>query len=246
MLDTDNWVTIQITSVLMIIFFAMIAIGYILFMYTNVLNKQNGNLLESAHFKSPMLFLTFFSSIIIIAIVSNSSKIDIDGIYAIITIIVGLNVIIFGKTFEKIYKNMKQNEEKNKSEEQKLQEQKFKKLNENKESLLQKFFNAMFTPSLFGQIPISLLNLLIIEMFIIFAYKTTKNINSIIYGIVSAFLLLEYIWNERYTSLLRIFSTNEINSDKFLSRLLFFIFYLSSLAFIFSFGLTYSYSIPDI
>jgi hypothetical protein len=114
MSDTDNWVTIQITSVLMIIFFAMIAIGYILFMYTNVLNKQNGNLLESAHFKSPMLFLTFFSSIIIIAIVSNSSKISSDVIYAIITIIVGLNVIIFGKTFEKIYKNMKQNEEKNK------------------------------------------------------------------------------------------------------------------------------------
>jgi len=221
---TDNWVTLQITSVLMIIFFAMISIGYILFMYTNVLNKQNGNLLESVHFKSPMLFLTFISSIIIIMIVANSSKIDINGIYAIITIIVGLNIIIFGKIFEKISASA----------------------STIKESLFKKFFNVLFTPSLFGQIPISLLSLLIIEIFIIFAYKTSHHINSLIYGTLSGFLLLEYLWNERYFSLFRIFDTDEIDSNKFFSRLAFFIFYLLSIAFILLFGLSYSYTIPDV
>jgi len=178
-------------------------------------------------------------------IVANSSKIDINGIYAIITIIVGLNIIIFGKIFEKIYKNMKQSEEKLKASISGVVPASAS-ASTIKESLFKKFFNVLFTPSLFGQIPISLLSLLIIEIFIIFAYKTSHHINSLIYGTLSGFLLLEYLWNERYFSLFRIFDTDEIDSNKFFSRLAFFIFYLLSIAFILLFGLSYSYTIPDV
>lgn len=222
--DTSNkayWVTIQITSILMIIFFGMIAIAYILFINTHILDKKGGILLKSIYFKAPMLSLILFSSMVMITIIANSTNIDVNYVYLIITSLVILNIIIFVKTFL-------ENDTNNTLE--KIQNSK----------IAHNVSNIM-SFKVFDQPIMSYISLLLIGIFMIFAYKTTINFNSVMYGLVSACLILEYLINQRYYSLTGIFEN--IDDSQFSNRLIFFISYILILFSILSFAYSYSYSI---
>lgn len=91
--DVENWRSQQIAGILVILFFAIIAISYIIFVNTYFFRKvDSGSLLDSQWFKIPMFGMVVLSSIIIFTVINNSN--DTEAKSYIVTVLIILNLII--------------------------------------------------------------------------------------------------------------------------------------------------------
>jgi hypothetical protein len=172
----------QITGAVIIVFFGIFTIGYIFFINTYFM-KKNDSLMNSTWFKIPMLLLTLISTIIIIMIISNNSQDN----SAVISIMIVLTIIIFLKMG---YSNFLTKEFKEEFKEK-----------------MKKYTNCINAAtgygdntgcnnewlSPFGQPLLSFVLPLIFGLFITISAKIENTLNKIIFGILSAILILEYI-----------------------------------------------------
>ena len=215
LVDSDDWKTRQITSIMVIIFFAMVSISYILF-FNSFINIENGkekttndgdSILDNTNFKRLMIFITSISSLIIIVIMSsNSERIDSDTSTGIIWALIGLNAIIYIKMILNIsLKDFKEN------------------------PIIKYIINLLFSEKiLFDEPFITYAYPFIIELFVIISYLTSSNLlKSFIFGIVSAFLIFDFLIEERYYPLINIVFVENVKDDKnnFIYRCIFMIFY---------------------
>jgi hypothetical protein len=97
--NMEDWRSQQIAGILMIVFFGTIAISYVIFLNTYVVNKEKDVLVNSTWFTSAMVALTFISSIIIVMIMNNTG--DKTSYNTIIWILIVANVVIFANFFKK-------------------------------------------------------------------------------------------------------------------------------------------------
>jgi len=194
--DSEKWKTRQIVSIMMIIFFAMIAISYVLFF--NSFNKDN--LIDSMNFKTPMLFITSISSLIMIIIMAYNNNDD-NSKFSVILPLICLNIIIYLKIFLNIsVKDITKN------------------------PIVAYIINVLFSKNfLFDEPFITYAYPFMIELFFIISYLTSANVlNSFIFGVVCAFLIFDFLIEERYYPLINIIFTN---TDNLIYRYIFMIFY---------------------
>ena len=98
LVDNNNSVSVdyathKITSIMIIFFFALVAILYILFYDTSIIRQENLKLIDSKYFRIPISIVSFFSCLIMIIVISYNSNENINNISIIITIITLLFVI---------------------------------------------------------------------------------------------------------------------------------------------------------
>jgi hypothetical protein len=210
----DSWITTQITSILMIIFFGIIAITYILFANTHILKKENDNLSTSMYFKLPMLGFVVISSIIMIVIMAYSSKIPASSANLIIGTIFVLNIVIIAK----IFLDNKDYALKIKDVINNISSSKYVTMIIN---------NTML--KIFGQPVFSYLSPLLIELSIILSYKASNILMSIMYITICIVLAFEYLIRQRYYAISDIFDNIDQNSKGFMYRLLFIVSYICSI-----------------
>jgi hypothetical protein len=100
LVDNNNSVSVdyathKITSIMIIFFFALVAILYILFYDTStgIIGQKEPKLIDSKYFRIPISIVSFFSCLIMIIVISYNSNENINNISIIITIITLLFVI---------------------------------------------------------------------------------------------------------------------------------------------------------
>ena len=213
-LNSEDWKTRQITSIMMIIFFAMMAISYILFF--NSFKKDDINITDSINFKTPLLFISSFSSLIMILIMSYSKNIDSNTSSSIIWALISLNIIIY---FKILLSNSSYNDISSINGVSTIND--FIKKNQIITNIINIFF---YKKILFDQPFITYIYPFIIELFIVLAYLNSSNsIKLFIFGIISAFFMLDFLIEERYFPLINIIFTEDNN---IINRYIFMICYL--------------------